>query len=80
MNEPNDLVKESIARQKPVDSGFGAEATAEDVIKDTDLSGKYAIVTGGYSGIGLETVRVLSAAGAKIIVPVRDRAKAAWRV
>jgi NAD(P)-dependent dehydrogenase (short-subunit alcohol dehydrogenase family) len=77
MNEPSDVLKESIARQKPVDSGFRAAATAADVIKGIDLSGKYAIVTGGYSGIGLETVRVLSAAGAKVLVPVRDRVKAA---
>lgn len=77
MNELNNEVIESIIRQQPVGSGFGAAATAEDVIGNIDLSGKYAIVTGGYSGIGLETVRVLSAAGAKIIVTVRDRTKAA---
>jgi NAD(P)-dependent dehydrogenase (short-subunit alcohol dehydrogenase family) len=69
-------LKESVNRQQPVNSGFGAGATASEVIKDIDLSGKYAIVTGGYSGIGLETVRVLSAAGAQIVVPMRDRAKA----
>ena len=41
-----------------------------------DLEGKTAIVTGGYSGIGLETVRVFSAAGATVIAPARDREKA----
>ncbi|MGG6310231.1 oxidoreductase [Paenibacillus macerans] len=63
-------------KQKPIGSGFGASSTAEDVIKGIDLAGKIAIVTGGYSGLGLETVRVLRSAGAKVIVPTRDRNKA----
>jgi NAD(P)-dependent dehydrogenase (short-subunit alcohol dehydrogenase family) len=62
--------------QKPINSGFGAASTAADVIKRIDLSGKIAIVTGGYSGIGLETARVLRTAGAKVIVPTRDHEKA----
>ena len=41
-----------------------------------DLHGKIAIVTGGYSGIGLETTRALAAKGAKVVVPVRSKAKA----
>ena len=41
-----------------------------------DLEGKTAIVTGGYAGIGLETVKALTAAGAKVIVPARDINKA----
>lgn len=68
--------KYSITSQKPIDSGFDAASTAGDVIEGIDLSGKIAIVTGGYSGIGLETVRVLNAAGAKVIVPARNRDKA----
>ncbi|RED52628.1 oxidoreductase [Cohnella lupini] len=64
-------------KQTPIGSGFGASTTAEEVIKGTDLSGKIAIVTGGYSGLGLETVRVLRSAGAKVIVPTRDFNKAA---
>ena len=62
--------------QKPIGSGFGAGSTAADVIKGIDLSGKVAIVTGGHSGIGLETARVLQLAGAKVIVPTRDRDRA----
>jgi NAD(P)-dependent dehydrogenase (short-subunit alcohol dehydrogenase family) len=62
--------------QKPIGSGFGAASTADDVIKGIDLSGKIAIVTGGYSGIGVETARVLRHAGARVIVPARDREKA----
>ncbi len=62
--------------QTPIHSGFSATSTAEDVIAGIDLTGKTAIVTGGYSGIGTETARVLRAAGARVIVPARDLAKA----
>ena len=44
----------------------------QEVIQGNDLSGKVAIVTGGYSGIGLETAQALASAGAKVIVPARD--------
>ncbi|NOS86315.1 MAG: SDR family NAD(P)-dependent oxidoreductase [Ignavibacteria bacterium] len=62
--------------QKPIGSGFSSATTANEVIKGISLTGKTAIVTGGYSGIGLETTRVLSAAGATVIVPARDAEKA----
>jgi NAD(P)-dependent dehydrogenase (short-subunit alcohol dehydrogenase family) len=67
--------------QHPLPSGFGAASTAEEVIKGVDLTGRVAIVTGGYSGIGLETARVLGAAGAEVVVPARDleRARAALK-
>ncbi|MFF5483232.1 oxidoreductase [Streptomyces sp. NPDC012935] len=63
----------------PLPSGFGAASTAEEVIKGVDLTGKVAIVTGGYSGIGVETARVLRSADAEVVVPARDleRARAA---
>ncbi|HSN27869.1 MAG TPA: SDR family NAD(P)-dependent oxidoreductase [Kofleriaceae bacterium] len=63
--------------QQPIPSGFGAQTTAREAIGTTRLDGKTAIVTGGYAGLGLETTRVLAAAGAHVIVPARDRAKAA---
>ncbi|UOQ44870.1 oxidoreductase [Halobacillus salinarum] len=66
---------EPITKQNPIHSGFGAETTAQEVIGGEDLSGKVAIVTGGYSGIGLETTRVLAQAGAEVVVPVRNREK-----
>ncbi len=66
--------------QEPIGSGFGAANTAADVIKGIDLKGKNAIVTGGYSGIGLETTRVLLGAGANVVVPARDRQKASAAV
>ena len=62
--------------QSPIASGFNALTTADDVIQDIDLTGKVAIVTGGYSGIGLVTARALALAGAWVIVPARDQAKA----
>lgn len=62
--------------QHPLHSGFGAASTAADVIAGLDLSGKVAMVTGGYSGIGLETTRALRAAGARVILPARDLDKA----
>jgi NAD(P)-dependent dehydrogenase (short-subunit alcohol dehydrogenase family) len=57
--------------QKPLNSGFGLRTTAREVLAGLDLSGKTAIVTGGYSGLGLETVRALSGAGARVIVAAR---------
>jgi NAD(P)-dependent dehydrogenase (short-subunit alcohol dehydrogenase family) len=57
-------------------SGFSGASTAEEVIHGIDLTGKIALVTGGYAGIGLETTRVLHAAGATVIVPARDLKKA----
>ncbi len=66
----------AISDQQQIDSGFHAKSTASEVLADIDLAGKTAIVTGGYSGIGLETVRALADKGASVIVPVRSEAKA----
>ncbi len=57
--------------QAPLPSGFGMRSTASDVIAGTNLSGKTALVTGGYSGLGLATVRTLEGAGAQVIVGAR---------
>jgi NAD(P)-dependent dehydrogenase (short-subunit alcohol dehydrogenase family) len=62
--------------QHPLGSGFGPKSTAAEVLRGLDLSGRLALVTGGYSGIGVETTRALSNAGATVIVPAR-RAEAA---
>ncbi len=48
-----------------------AHSTADDVLDGTDLTGTLALVTGGYSGIGLETTRALVRRGAHVVVPAR---------
>ena len=53
------------SHQKPIGSGFDAFSTAADVIRGIDLTGKTIIVTGGYAGIGLETVKTFAEAGAQ---------------
>jgi NAD(P)-dependent dehydrogenase (short-subunit alcohol dehydrogenase family) len=50
---------------------FGARATATDVLAGVDLRGKRVVVTGGASGLGLETSRALLAAGAEVTAAVR---------
>ncbi|MET0132756.1 MAG: SDR family NAD(P)-dependent oxidoreductase [Kibdelosporangium sp.] len=51
---------------------FSADSTAADVIAGTDLTGRRAIVTGGASGIGIETARALAGAGAEVTLAVRN--------
>ena len=58
-------------------SGFGAESTADEVLADKDLTGRTALVTGGYSGLGQETARAMAARGAHVILAGRDAAKLA---
>ncbi len=62
--------------QAPMGSGFGWASTAREVLGSRSLKDVVAIVTGGYAGIGLETTRVLSDAGATVVVPVRTPEKA----
>lgn len=58
--------------QTPLGSGFGAQSTAAEVLAGIDLTGKRALVTGGYSGIGIEMVRALVDAGIdEVLVPAR---------
>jgi NAD(P)-dependent dehydrogenase (short-subunit alcohol dehydrogenase family) len=58
----------------PLVTPFGAQSTAAEVIEGIDLSGRRAIVTGGASGIGIETARALAGAGAEVTLAVRNRA------
>ena len=57
--------------QHKIGSGFGGQSTAAEVVDGIDLSGKLAAVTGGYSGVGIETTRALVDAGATVVVPAR---------
>ncbi|WP_425860482.1 SDR family NAD(P)-dependent oxidoreductase [Arthrobacter sp. TWP1-1] len=57
--------------QRPLGSGFGHDSSAVSVVDGMDLSGCAAIVTGGYSGLGLETVRALASVGVAVSVPAR---------
>jgi NAD(P)-dependent dehydrogenase (short-subunit alcohol dehydrogenase family) len=66
----------AIQDQVPTQSGFHGKSTGAEVLANVDLTGKTAIVTGGYSGIGLETARALASKGARVIVPVRSPDKA----
>lgn len=63
-------------KQAPLNSGFDASTTALQALAAKDLRAMTAIVTGGYSGIGLEATRALASAGAQVIVPARDVQKA----
>jgi NAD(P)-dependent dehydrogenase (short-subunit alcohol dehydrogenase family) len=57
--------------QHKIGSGFGMRSTAAQVLAGIDLSGKLAVVTGGYSGLGIETTKALVNAGARVVVPAR---------
>ncbi|MCU1362503.1 MAG: short-chain dehydrogenase/reductase [Acidimicrobiaceae bacterium] len=51
---------------------FGFASTASDVVAGLDLSAQRAVVTGGASGIGVETARALASVGAEVTLAVRD--------
>ncbi|TCC40579.1 SDR family NAD(P)-dependent oxidoreductase [Kribbella speibonae] len=53
---------------------FTHDSTAAEVIAGVDLTGRRAVVTGGASGIGVETARALATAGAEVTLAVRNTA------
>jgi NAD(P)-dependent dehydrogenase (short-subunit alcohol dehydrogenase family) len=57
--------------QAPIDSGFGMRSEPAEILDGVDLTGKRVVITGGYSGLGLETTRALAGAGASIVAPAR---------
>ena len=59
----------------PIQSAFGARSNAMDVVQGISLQGRNAIVTGGASGLGLETSRALVSAGASLTLAVRNLAQ-----
>jgi NAD(P)-dependent dehydrogenase (short-subunit alcohol dehydrogenase family) len=64
--------KTLVTTESPITTPFGFDSTAAEVVAGVDLSGKRAIVTGGSSGIGIETARALAGAGAEVTLAVRD--------
>ena len=64
-------------KQHPRGFGFTAASTADDVVRGIDLSGTNIVVTGGHVGLGLETTRALSKAGASVTVGCRHPDRAA---
>lgn len=78
-------VPAGLASLDPADAGFGdapltelitsrfnAYSTAREVVEGIDLSGRTAVVTGGATGIGIETARALAEAGARVVLAVRN--------
>ena len=59
-----------------ITSSFGSRTDALDVVEGVDLSNYVAVVTGGASGLGVETARALASVGAQVVLPVRDLERA----
>jgi NAD(P)-dependent dehydrogenase (short-subunit alcohol dehydrogenase family) len=56
---------------QPISTPFGFASTAQQVIAGVDLTGKCVIVSGGSSGIGIDTASALAGAGAEVVLAVR---------
>ena len=61
--------------QQQIPTAFLDTTTAEEVVANTDLSEKVALVTGGNSGIGRETISALASSGAHVVLTARDKAQ-----
>ena len=51
-------------------------STTDEVLRGVDLTGRTALVTGVSAGLGVETARVLTSVGARVIGAARDLGKA----
>ena len=58
--------------QSRITTPYGMRTDANDIIKDVNLAGKRALITGAASGIGIETARALALAGADVTIAVRN--------
>jgi len=61
-----------LERMDRITTPFAFSTTATEVVEGIDLTGRRAVVTGGASGIGVETARALAATGAEVTIAVRD--------
>lgn len=62
----------SDTRQHPVANKWGHGTTAMEIVEGVDLIGKNVIITGGYTGFGIETTKALTRAGTHVTVLARD--------
>ncbi|MEM1381437.1 MAG: SDR family NAD(P)-dependent oxidoreductase [Pseudomonadota bacterium] len=62
--------------QIPLEVPWGRKPEPDTVMGDADLSGKRVVLTGGYSGIGLEATKAFVSRGASVIIPARSKEKA----
>ena len=58
--------------QKQIETPFDFHTTAEQAVGGIDLTGKVVVITGANSGLGKETARVIGAAGAEVVLAVRN--------
>jgi NAD(P)-dependent dehydrogenase (short-subunit alcohol dehydrogenase family) len=72
---PHSVLAEIISKPPP-NSPFDKNATAESVTEGLDLTGKTYAITGANSGLGFETMRVLTLRGAHVIGIARSQEKA----
>ena len=61
-----------MAHERLITTRFDATSTADDIVRGVDLHGRQVVVTGASSGIGAETARALTAAGAAVTLAVRN--------
>lgn len=66
----------SAITQTPLGTPWGPASTATQVATGTELRDEVVVVTGGASGLGLETTKVLASIGAKVIVATRNAQEA----
>ena len=59
--------------QRPTNSGFVQKTEPSEILNNINLDNKNIVITGCYSGIGLETTKALRSAGARIIIPAKRK-------